>query len=59
MVEVLEKENSPGAISTRGNQDAKQLRGFGQGKLILARGGSPIVYKVGKELLLFISWNGD
>jgi hypothetical protein len=59
MVEVLEQINSPWADSTHGNQYAKQLCGFGQGKLILARGGSPIVYQVGKELLFFIGWNGN
>jgi hypothetical protein len=27
--------------------------------MISARGGSPIVYQVGKELLSFIGWNGN
>jgi hypothetical protein len=59
MIKVLEEENFPGADSTHGNQDAKQLRGFCQGKMISFRSGSPVVYEVGKELLAFIGWDGD
>jgi hypothetical protein len=59
MIKVLEEENSPGADSAHGNQDTKQLRGFSQSKAISSRIRSPVVYEVGKELLAFISWDGN